>query len=94
MPHILSAYGIHIWIMVYTWIEYHDRCLNWEKKKDRSLDNAGARMQKSHKHFLFSPDLTALFATKDFRRAIIQHEKKRKYVSNTNWKTVILWHER
>lgn len=43
--------------------------------------------------FFFPPDLTALFATKDFRRAIIPHEKKRKYVSNTNWKTVILWHE-
>lgn len=69
MPHILSAYGIHIWIMVYTWIEYHDRCLNWEKKKDRSLDNAGARMQNSHKHFLFSPRFNSTVCNKGLQKS-------------------------
>lgn len=83
MPHILSAYGIHIWIMVYTWIEYHDRCLNWEKKKDTSLDNAGARMQNRHKHFLFSPRFNSTVCNKGLQKSNHSTWKKRGNMSPT-----------
>lgn len=80
MSHILTA----LWSTLELWntqklITVTNASIGIKKKKEKkgekkkisfSLDNTEVRIQNSHKHFLFSPS-KSLFATKDFRRAVI-----------------------